>query len=217
MDVGDNKLTGPIPQCFQKLEGMMGGNSNLYFPGGFEQSLVQVMRGVQVDYTTIMLYVINMDLSSNNLVGEIPENLLLLSGLLGLNLSNNHLTGRIPDRSSISSLTFLSHLNLSNNNLSGRIPTGSQLQTLIDPSIYAGNSELCGSPLLVNCNRDQVPENGGNAQEDEGDDDSEKIWIYSATSGFTTGFLGILGILALKDRWRVALFNFIGGCIGMKL
>ncbi|XP_023748057.1 receptor-like protein EIX2 [Lactuca sativa] len=239
MDVGDNKLTGTIPQCFQNLKGMMGGNSNLYFAGGFEQSLVQVMRGVQVDYTTIMVYVINMDLSSNNLVGEIPENLVLLSGLLGLNLSNNHLTGRIPDRigdmnsifsldlsgnnlsgtipQSISSLTFLSHLNLSHNILSGRIPTGSQLQTLIDPSIYAGNSELCGSPLLVNCNRDQVPENGGNAQEDEGGDDSEKIWIYSATSGFTTGFLGILGILALKDRWRVALFNFLGGCIGMKL
>ncbi|KAL4575810.1 hypothetical protein LXL04_011896 [Taraxacum kok-saghyz] len=221
MDFGVNNLTGPIPWCFKNMMGMTGGDSNHYFFGGFEQSLIQVMRGVPLEYTTIMKYVVNMDLSSNNLVGEIPSEVVLFTGLIGLNLSNNHLTGRIPDKigdmsslvsldlsgndlsgtipQSMSVLTRLSHLNLSHNNLSGQIPTGNQLQTLIDPSIYAGNNALCGSPLLVNCNRVQVLENGGNVEEDN---DAEKIWIYSVSSGFGSGLMGILGILAIKNRWR---------------
>ncbi|PWA71795.1 leucine-rich repeat protein [Artemisia annua] len=229
MDFGENNLTGTIPQCFGNLHGMTGGDSNLYFFGGFEQSVIQVMRGVPLEYTTIMRYVVNMDLSSNRLVGEIPNNLTLLSGLLGLNLSNNHLTGQIPARigdvnslmsldlsgndligtipQSISSLTSLSHLNLSNNNLSGRIPTGSQLQTLIDPSIYAGNNELCGSPLPKRCERDEAGVTTSNNGKD--DDDIEMIWVYAIASGFATGFIGILGVLALSKRWRLFLYSFV--------
>ncbi|PWA41557.1 leucine-rich repeat domain, L domain-like protein [Artemisia annua] len=51
-----------------------------------------------LEYTTTFQYVINMDLSNYNLVGEIPVELMSLSALLGLNLSNNHLNGGIPDR-----------------------------------------------------------------------------------------------------------------------
>ena len=165
-------------------------------PGTFERSLIQKMKGVMLEYTNTLSYVVNMDLSSNKLVGEIPKELVLLSGLLGLYLSNNHFTGRIPDGigdmnslesldlsmnhlsgmipQSLSALTFLSHLNLSHNNLSGRIPTGNQLQTLTDPSIYVANNELCGSPLPINCNHDEVPETGRDAEEDEDDDGDKK-------------------------------------------
>ncbi|CAI9274075.1 unnamed protein product [Lactuca saligna] len=181
-----------------------------------------------------------MDLSSNKLVGEIPKELEFLSGLRGLNLSNNHLKGRIPDRigdmhslesldlsrnnlsgmipQSMSALTFLSHLNLSHNSLSGRIPTGSQLQTLDDPSIYTGgNNQLCDGPLAIRCNSDQILQLGRNAEEDEDDDNVEEMWICGVTSGFITGLMGILGILALMSRWRRALFNFVGGCIGKEI
>nr|XP_043633771.1 receptor-like protein EIX2 [Erigeron canadensis] len=235
LDFGDNNLTGTIPRCFQNLRGMTGADSNLYFSGGFEQSVIQVMRGVPLEYTTIMRYVVNMDLSSNNLAGEIPKELTLLLGLYGLNLSNNHLTGRIPDRigdmssltsldlsannlsglipHSISRLSFLSHLNLSHNNLSGRIPTGSQLQTLIDPSIYAGNNDLCGSPLPKSCNRDVVV-TVSTINRDEDDNNVEMIWVYATTSGFITGFMGILGILVLMEKWRLAIFTFVVNLMG---
>ncbi|KAL7601123.1 hypothetical protein Lser_V15G23872 [Lactuca serriola] len=221
MDLGGNKLTGTIPR-FQNLSGMItGGDSSISFSGSFGLSLSQVMKGVVLEYTTTLRYVVNIDLSSNKLVGVIPKELSLLLGLHGLNLSNNHLTGRIPDRigdmNSLSALTFLSYLNLSHNNLSGRIPTGSQLQTLNDPSIYAGNSELCGNPLPIKCNHDGVPETERNSEEDEDDDGDEKIWIYGATGGFTTGFMGIVAILVLNNRWRIAFFNFVGYCIGKKL
>ncbi|CAI9274071.1 unnamed protein product [Lactuca saligna] len=239
MDLGDNNLTGKIPLCFQKLSGMTGGYSDMDFLGRFEQSLTQVMKGVALEYTTKIKYIVNMDLSSNKLVGEIPKELVLLAGLVGLNLSNNHLTGQIPDRigdmkslfsldlsvnslsgmipQSMSALTSLSQLNLSHNRLSGQIPTGNQLQTLLDPSIYAANNQLCGSPLPTSCKHDRVLEVGRNTEEDEDDDDFEKMWIYGVTSGFTTGFMGILGILVLKNRWRHAFFNFVGGYIRKKL
>ncbi|CAI9285701.1 unnamed protein product [Lactuca saligna] len=241
MDLGENKLTGTIPRCFQNLSGMItGGDNSISFSGSYELSLSQVMKGVVLEYTTTLRYVVNIDLSSNKLVGEIPKELSLLLGLHGLNLSNNHLTGRIPDRigdmnslesldlsinqlsgvipQSLSALTFLSYLNLSHNNLSGRIPTGSQLQTLTDPSIYAANSELCGNPLPIKCNHDDdVPGTGRNSEEDEDDDSDEKIWIYGATGGFTTGFMGIVAILVLKNRWRLVFFKFVGYYIRRKL
>ncbi|KAL7601124.1 hypothetical protein Lser_V15G23873 [Lactuca serriola] len=44
-----------------------------------------------------------------------------------------------------------------------------------------------------------------------------KIGIYGATGGFTTGFMGIVAILVLKNRWRLAFFNFVGYCMGKKL
>ncbi|XP_076913390.1 receptor-like protein EIX1 [Bidens hawaiensis] len=230
MDFGINNLTGTIPRCFQNLNGMTGGDSNLYAFSGFEQSVFQVMGGILLEYTTIMRYVINLDLSNNNLAGEIPEGLASLSGLLGLNLSNNHLTGRIPDKignlsslmsldlsanslsgmipQSMSSLTFFSHLNLSYNNLSGRIPTGMQLQTLMEPWIYAGNNGLCGSPLPKSCSRVEVSAAKPQNIDRNEDDDVEKIWIYSIASGFMTGSIGILGILVLVKRWRLAFFSF---------
>ncbi|KAL7614311.1 hypothetical protein Lser_V15G09423 [Lactuca serriola] len=237
IDLGANNLTGPIPVCFQNMLGMTRVDSNLYFSGGFDQSLIQVVGGVPLEYTTTLGMVVNMDLSSNKLIGEIPEELVLLTGLLGLNLSNNHLMGHIPYRigdmhslisldlsqnnlsgmipQSMSRLTFLSHLNLSHNNLSGRIPTGDQLQTLIDPSIYAGNSQLCGGPLPHKCKSYRVPQIGRNTEEE--DDDVWKMWIYGVTSGFITGFMVIVGILALVDRWRNALFYYVGGWIGKEL
>ncbi|XP_022855880.1 probably inactive leucine-rich repeat receptor-like protein kinase At2g25790 [Olea europaea var. sylvestris] len=62
-------------------------------------------------------YVQNIDLSSNQFVGEIPGNLSCFS-LRNLNLSNNNLTGPIPG----GFLPLLETLDLSNNMLSGKIP-----------------------------------------------------------------------------------------------
>ncbi|CAL9042493.1 unnamed protein product, partial [Musa banksii] len=139
--------------------------------GSYGESIVITAKGYDIQYTTILSLVTSIDLSNNNLSGEIPRELTKLHGLHFLNLSKNHLGGTIPGKigfmeqlesldlsmnnltgeipSSLSSLTFLSHLNLSHNNLSGRIPTaGGQMSTFLgDPSIYDGNEYLCGTPL----------------------------------------------------------------------
>lgn len=67
------------------------------------------------------------DLSANNLSGEIPSTIGGCSSLEFLNLQRNFFHGSIP--TSLSSLKGLSHLDISQNNLSGEIPK--ELQTFL--------------------------------------------------------------------------------------
>ncbi|KAL3635743.1 hypothetical protein CASFOL_020290 [Castilleja foliolosa] len=239
MDIAQNNLTGNIPHCLDNFSGMVKGA--IIYLGLFGASLSEVMKGVMMEYTTTSMYVVNLDLSSNNLVGEIPPELTNLTGLIGLNLSHNHLRGGIPEKigdmeslmsldlssnnlsgaipESLSKLTFLSHLNLSHNNLSGAIPTGHQLQTLNETSNYEGNSGLCGGPLLKKCHTDN--ETPPKVEHDTKDDDGEisyKIYlIASIISGLATGFWGYVGILVFKRSWRLALFKHMDVLIGKML
>ncbi|XP_058082490.1 receptor-like protein EIX2 [Magnolia sinica] len=190
------------------------------------------MKGKELHYTKTLSLVIVIDLSSNHLSGEIPEELATLSGLQGLNLSENHLMGKIPatidglrqlqslDLSrnhlsgaipqSLSALNFLSSLDLSHNNLSGQIPTGSQLQTFTDPSIYAGNFDLCGPPL-PECPKDEtwqtpLSKGGGIEKEEEG---LEMVWFFTSMApGFVVGFCGFCGFLIFNRSWRIAYYQF---------
>ncbi|GJR99719.1 leucine-rich repeat protein [Tanacetum coccineum] len=236
LDVAHNNLTGHIPRCLGKVNGMITGRSVTI--GGLdfdpEENLIQVIKGVSLEYTTTFQYVINMDLSSNKLVGEIPVELMSLIALVGLNLSNNCLIGSIPDSignmkalnsldfsgnklngpipPSIAALNFLSHLNLSYNNLFGRIPTGNQLQTLTDPSIYVGNKDLCGAPLPKNCSNDedQIAMHKNNYEEAE--HKSNRVLFYTdVMCGFAAGFWGVIGVLVFKKHWRHKLFMFAEG------
>ncbi|OAY72776.1 Leucine-rich repeat receptor-like protein FASCIATED EAR2, partial [Ananas comosus] len=156
-----------------------------------------------------------MDLSGNNLCGVIPEQLADLSALHNLNLPRNHLKGRIPDKignlqslesldlsinelngtipQSITALTSLSSLNLSYNNFSGRIPSGDQMQTLVDPTIYAGNPYLCGPPILKNCSGNEPTNTPDETKQHNGG--LENIEIFLATGlGFIVGLWGVYDI-----------------------
>ncbi|KAF5794218.1 putative non-specific serine/threonine protein kinase [Helianthus annuus] len=189
----------------------------------------QVIKGTALDYTTTNDLVVNMDLSSNKLTGEIPQEVTALAMLIGLNLSHNHLSGIIPNSignmkalnsldfsdnqltgaipSSMADLNFLSWMNLSYNNLSGRIPTGKQLQTLNDPSIYAGNRDLCGAPLPNSCSNHENPPAPASKIKYKTTSGPRNVWFYlDVTCGFATGFWGIIGVLAFKKQWRQKLF-----------
>ncbi|GFP98054.1 probable LRR receptor-like serine/threonine-protein kinase at4g36180 [Phtheirospermum japonicum] len=234
MDLAENNLTGNIPRCFGNLEGMVKGAAASY--GVF---LGVSLSKVMMEYTKTSAYVVNLDLSSNYLVGDIPPELTNLAALVSLNLSHNHLGGIIPRKigdikslesldlsgnnlsgtipESLSKLNYLSFLSLSNNDLSGQIPTGPQLQTLNNTLIYEGNPGLCGDPLLKKCriNSETPP----NVENDAGDDDDrdryDKIYLSAfIISGVATGFWGYFGILVFKRRWRVALFRHMDSIIG---
>lgn len=234
LDLAHNNLTGSIPHCLRNLSAMVQ-YSNMEVHNGntgdSDENVIQVLKGIALEYTTTLGFVINMDLSSNKLIGEIPVELTALSALVGLNLSNNHLSGGIPENignlkalnsldfsgneltgmipPSISALNFLSHLNFSNKNLSGRIPTGNQLQTLSDqPFIYAGNSDLCGAPLPKNCSNHEDPTRK-NINDDD-DNEPKKVWFYlTIVCGYATGFWGVIGVLLLKKQWRQKLYMFV--------
>ncbi|KAG9441805.1 hypothetical protein H6P81_017659 [Aristolochia fimbriata] len=136
LDLSHNMLAGVIPLSFGKLTGMSRIHNETdeqfdfeslgFVDGSTKDSVWMNLKGVELENSGTLGFMNHIDLSSNNLSGDIPEELTHLLGLFG----------EIP--SSISDLYFLSKLNLSHNNLSGMIATRFQLQTLNDSSIYVG-------------------------------------------------------------------------------
>ncbi|XP_074284275.1 receptor-like protein EIX2 [Silene latifolia] len=232
MDFGHNHFTGYIPRCLSNIKGMTSPVPPLDFSHGV---VSEVMQGIERPYTSSLPYLVDIDLSCNNLVGNIPHDMTKIYGLMGLNLSYNQLSGTIPENigalkslisldlsknklrgsipTSISQIYTLSHLNLSYNNLSGQIPTGNQLQTLSDQaSIYAGNPYLCGDFLPKKCKSKEDEQDKGRSNKDKGGNKEklEKMGLdLVVMSGFATGFWGVVGCLVLNRRWRLAFFRYI--------
>ena len=237
LDLSHNKLLGSIPKCVNNFNTMArNSNSNdpIFLFGWstksssmpFESALL-VIKGKVLEYSTILQLVKSIDLSKNNLSGEIPTEVISLQGLQSLNLSFNILKGRIPENigvmgalesidfsvnqlsgqvpQSMSSLTFLSHLNLSNNNLIGKIPSSTQLQSF-SASSFSGN-KLCGPPLIDDCSIDDVKPNTKNKGSSGG---REVDWFYvSLTLGFVVGFWVVWGPLLMNKQWRIMYFQFL--------
>ena len=87
----------------------------------------------------------HLSLGVNRLSGQIPSQLGNLRSLNWLNLSNNHLSGQIP--SQLGNLANLKHLRLSNNHLSGELPHS--LTALpnrrLGEFLFGNNAGLCAS------------------------------------------------------------------------
>nr|XP_027098567.1 putative receptor like protein 25 isoform X2 [Coffea arabica] len=223
-----NNFHEPISDTIYQLSGPDG----LYDIYG-QDSLQDIKGGREDEFDSGDLRLLrSVSLSANNLVGEIPDGLMELVQLQVLNLSQNHLTGRIPKKignlkqletfdlsmnalsgaipESLSDLYSLNSLNLSHNKFSGPIPSGNQLQTLTDPSIYEGNSGLCGKPLPNSCWEHKLPTKNRPIDDDEVHGESDWSWFYAGIGpGFVVGLLGVLGILLFKKSWRYAYFKFI--------
>jgi hypothetical protein len=170
---------------------------------------------------------VNLDLSSNNLTGEIPEEIATLVALKSLNLSWNTFSGTIPEKigalvqvesldlshnelsgeipTSVSALTSLSRFNLSYNNLTGVVPSGNQLQTLEDPSyIYIGNPGLCGPPLPRNCSQlKPIP----STQEHHEDGRDVVSFFIAMGSGYVIAIWVVFFTFLFKRKWRVSWFS----------
>lgn len=124
----------------------------------YSQNFWLITKGQERLYTGQILYMVNLDLSCNNITGEIPEEIGTLVALKSLNLSWNAFTNKIPEKigalvqvesldlshnvlsgeipTSLSALTSLSRLNLSYNILTGQIPSGNQLQHLRTQNLF---------------------------------------------------------------------------------
>ncbi|KAF5177529.1 Receptor-like protein eix2 [Thalictrum thalictroides] len=239
LDIASNKFNGTIPKCFGNFYSMKDPEQKKhsfplrYYSGSYVSYVtVMIFIGREMEYSTNLNLVCSIDLSDNDLTGEIPEGLTRLSNLQILNLSMNYLEGNIPegigrlqelvllDMSrnklsspipwSLSSIPRLVHLNLSYNNLSGKIPTGSQLQTLLDPSTYEGNPQLCGPPLLIECSSEKTTQEHVPVYfHEKGNAKPDVLWIaLGVVTGFIMGFWGVCGTLLLKKTWRHAYFRY---------
>ncbi|XP_058768231.1 receptor-like protein EIX2 [Vicia villosa] len=247
LDLSINNITGEIPQCFGDLRALS--NSTISresfhhfsssFPFiendeaiSFNDDEILAWKGSNREYATNLRFMKIIDLSCNQLSGEIPKSITKLVALVGLNLTGNNLTGFIPNNIghmkslesldlsknhlfgripiSFSNLTFLAYMNLSFNNLEGRIPLGTQLQSF-DPSSYMGNTGLCGQPLVNHCPNDVISPTKSHKKHDTSEDEDKLItfgFYVSLGLGFIIGFWGVCGTLVIKTSWRNAYFKF---------
>ncbi|CAL5046380.1 unnamed protein product [Urochloa decumbens] len=244
LDLAHNNLSGTIPQSLLNMDGDTIDIDFLYNPS-FAQgapdevadslgpapyvSISAVTKGQERKYIGQFIYMSSLDLSCNQLTGEIPKSIGAKTGLVNMNLSRNQLTGKIPENigsmnslesldlsnnelsgeipSSLSDLTSLSYLNLSYNDLSGRIPSGHQLDTLstTDPaSMYIGNIGLCGPPLQKNCSGNGTAQSHFMTRKEV----SEIMTFYFGLSvGFVVGLWVVFCALLFNKTWRASYFQ----------
>ncbi|KAJ1423625.1 Leucine-rich repeat [Sesbania bispinosa] len=258
LDLADNNLSGSIPPCIGNLGGKVEpfehkATSTTISTGNKreegrkqllkaikapdeqwdQEGFKQVLKGSELEYTKNLQYLINIDMSNNNLMGSIPDSLTSISGLIGLNLSHNDLSGKIPSNiqrikslesidfsnnhlsgpipSSMSTMDNLGYLNLSYNNLSGPIPRDNHFLTFDDRS-FVGNPYLCGEPLKNKCfSGDEVtnPTSISMVQEDDNGNNEKLLFYFVIALGFITGFWTFFGILLVKKNWRHAYFRYV--------
>nr|XP_016442616.1 PREDICTED: LRR receptor-like serine/threonine-protein kinase GSO1 [Nicotiana tabacum] len=238
LDLSHNNLTGSIPSCLGSLRALKSVKFYKWFPNYgyfnyvFTPKMKLVKKGTTMTYTFTLDQVNLIDLSCNNLHGEIPNEITGLSALGTLNLSCNQLSGRIPEDIgsmqkletldissnnlsgsipvSMTFITSLSHLNLSYNNLHGPIPTTYQFGTFTDPSCFEGNPKLCGKPLITECS--PPGKKGTKKIIEDGDYDEHEIrlcFFVSVAVGFVVAFLATFSSLMIKKSWGYCFFHFL--------
>ncbi|XVF41450.1 hypothetical protein PTKIN_Ptkin01aG0281000 [Pterospermum kingtungense] len=196
-------------------------------PRIYAYSMTIANKGIEREYPKIIRTLVAIDLSSNRFEGEIPESVGSHKQLRLLNFSNNNLVGRIPSaiakltnlealdlsQNNLSGsipwelsteLTFLAVLNLPHNNFTGRIPQGQQFNTF-EMSSFDGNAELCGKPLLKECDSSSGPPSSTTSEDSISLD--WKVVVLGYGSGFLIGVVIGHCVTKWKRNWLTKTFS----------
>ncbi|EFJ37090.1 hypothetical protein SELMODRAFT_77688 [Selaginella moellendorffii] len=217
IELRKNKLTGNIPPIlgFTRKTFLLKIKSGGCFPN------VNLLPALTYGYN--ISSPLHIDISHNNLYGEIPSQLSEMQDLQYLNFGHNDISGVIPAALGVLKnmavldlshnnlqgeipytfllLSSLSALNLCCNNLSGIIPQGGQLTTL-KPSSFEGNEYLCGFPLSA-CRPPNSLDNIDNSNIGGG-----KVGIVLIASGFGMfGFVLSFTIVIFVDMRKKLVYQ----------
>ncbi|KAK4713150.1 hypothetical protein R3W88_019057 [Solanum pinnatisectum] len=123
LDLSANGLSGEIAHCFNNFtllyqDDSLHGNPLTYYL--YIGDLFIQWKNQESEYKNPLLYLMTIDLSSNELVGGIPKEIAEMRRLQSLNLSRNDLNGSVIE--GIGQMKMLESLDLSRNKLSGVIP-----------------------------------------------------------------------------------------------
>lgn len=201
-------------------------------------SVIEVQFAAKLRYDSYigvtLGFMFGLDLSENELSGEIPAELGDLVDIRALNLSHNHLSGVIPESfsnmedlesldlsfnllhgqipSQLTKLSSLAVFNVSYNNLSGIIPLKGQFSTF-DETSYIGNPLLCGQPTNRSCNGDTLKETPADVGEEEEDVIDIVSFYWSIIAAYVTVLLGILASLSFDSSWSRTWFSVVDAFI----
>ncbi|RDX67277.1 DNA damage-repair/toleration protein DRT100, partial [Mucuna pruriens] len=250
LDLSRNKLSKGIPICLKNFTAMSEksingtetqtriywysnnyyGNYSFVDYSDYTLYITWMWKGVEQGFPNPELILKSIDLSCNNLTGEIPKEVEYLLGLVSLNLSRNNLSGEIPSEignlsslesldlsrnhfsgripSSLSQIDSLGKLDLSHNSLSGRIPTGRHLETF-DASSFEGNVDLCGEQFNKSCPGDETTVKPQEPAVYREDSVFYEALYMSLGIGYFVGFWGFIGSILIWQAWRIAYLRFL--------
>ncbi|KAL7168460.1 hypothetical protein ACSBR2_038825 [Camellia fascicularis] len=176
----------------------------LYFMSGIDLSCNNLTGQVPSEIGNLS-WIISLNLSYNQLIGAIPMTFSHLKQIQSLDLSHNKLSGQIP--SQLIELTFLSFFKVGYNNLSGRTPERRAQFATFDKSSYEGNIFLCGEPLKKSCTN--TDHHAPPSSELVADDSFKLMFYWSFGASYTVAFLCSIVFLHLNSYYRSQLVKYI--------